>query len=102
MTSGLTPLPTTAQKALRTHYALVLATNTPNSASTLSAGFLKTVVLRVPALYGPRDLQVSGALIARANTIATPVQFGHGKAKHEWLYLESAALAHILAAKALP
>jgi sterol-4alpha-carboxylate 3-dehydrogenase (decarboxylating) len=81
--------------------ALVLAANIPNPTSTSSAGFLKTAVLRIPALYGPRDRQVSGALIARANTIVTRVQFGDGKARHEWLYLESAALAHVLAAKAL-
>jgi sterol-4alpha-carboxylate 3-dehydrogenase (decarboxylating) len=78
--------------------------NTPGSRTGSSNGFkgvLLTAVVRVPALYGPRDSRTSARILARAGTRATRLQLGNNEAKHEWLYFENAAYAHVLAAKAL-
>jgi len=84
--------------------SLTLKMNTPKSSEKESKGYqgmLLTAVIRVPALYGRRDLRTSARILQRANTRATRVQLGNNQAKHEWLYLENAAHAHVLAAKAL-
>lgn len=40
-------------------------------------GLLLTTVIRVPALYGRRDLRTSGEILKRLNTSATRVQLGN-------------------------
>lgn len=86
--------------------ALVRARSTGDTAKIALKGIdfhgsLSTAVIRVPALYGRRDLRTSGQMMKRANTRATCIQLGDNAAKHEWLYLDNAARAHVLAAKAL-
>lgn len=62
---------------------------------------LLTAVLRMPGIYGPRDGSVTPGLLKGTNKIFTRVQLGDNKPMHEWIYVESAAHAHVLAAKAL-
>lgn len=84
--------------------ALTLAMNTPDTRDSSSRGFegvLLTAVIRVPALYGRRDFRTSARLLQRVNTRGALTQIGDNKAKHEWLYFDNAARAHVLAAKAL-
>jgi sterol-4alpha-carboxylate 3-dehydrogenase (decarboxylating) len=65
------------------------------------SGSLRTVVIRLPGIYGPRDGQLAPGLLQATNTIIPRLQFGGNKPVHEWIYVESAANAHLLAAKAL-
>jgi sterol-4alpha-carboxylate 3-dehydrogenase (decarboxylating) len=84
--------------------ALTLAMNTPDTRDSSLRGFegvLLTTVIRVPALYGRRDFRTSARILKRTNTRGTIIQLGDNKAKHEWLYFDNAAHAHVLAAKAL-
>jgi sterol-4alpha-carboxylate 3-dehydrogenase (decarboxylating) len=62
---------------------------------------LLTVVLRLPGIYGPRDSNITPGLLEGANTFFTRVQLGDNRPQHEWVYVESAAHAHVLATKAL-
>ncbi|PSN59765.1 C-3 sterol dehydrogenase/C-4 decarboxylase-like protein [Corynespora cassiicola Philippines] len=83
---------------------LVREMNTPAALGHNSERFeevLLTAVIRCLAMYGRRDSRISAPILQVSNTAATRVQLGNNTAKHEWLYFESAAHAHILAAKAL-
>lgn len=69
-----------------------------------SAKDLATAVLRLPAIYGPRENQKMGLTsncILLTNTPGTRLQLGPNKVLHDWIYVESAAHAHVLALKAL-
>jgi sterol-4alpha-carboxylate 3-dehydrogenase (decarboxylating) len=68
---------------------------------TANGDALRTAVLHLPGMYGPRDRQVALGIWNMINTPMTKVQLGNNKVVHEWLYVENAAHAHVLAAKAL-
>ncbi|KAF4634488.1 hypothetical protein G7Y89_g3612 [Cudoniella acicularis] len=72
--------------------AEVLAANAPA---------LTTAVLRVPAMYGEKDDKTMTALLGMVKKGQHKTQIGNNKNKFEFLFVESAATAHILAAKAL-
>lgn len=65
------------------------------------ANRLRTAVIRVPAIYGPRDNLGTRQVFNVANTIVTRFQLGDNKPVHDFVYVESCANAHLLAAKAL-
>jgi sterol-4alpha-carboxylate 3-dehydrogenase (decarboxylating) len=65
------------------------------------AGSLRTVILRMPGIYGPRDGSIAPGLLQGTNTLVSRLQFGDNKSLNEWIYVESAASAHLLATKAL-
>lgn len=62
---------------------------------------LLTAVLRFPLMYGPRDQGISPSQLKIANTFMTRIQLGDNKVVHDFIYIESAAWAHVLAAKVL-
>lgn len=62
---------------------------------------LRTAVLRVPGIYGPRDTLGIPNLLKAVNTFVTRIQFGDDKTLHDWIYVESCAYAHLLVARAL-
>jgi sterol-4alpha-carboxylate 3-dehydrogenase (decarboxylating) len=64
-------------------------------------GSLRTVVLRMPGIYGPRDRKITPGLLQGTNTLISRLQFGDNKSINEWIYVENAASAHLLAMKAL-
>jgi sterol-4alpha-carboxylate 3-dehydrogenase (decarboxylating) len=72
--------------------AVVLKANGPS---------LRTVVLHLPGIYGPRDSNVGLNLMKMANTFMTRVQLGNNEVVHDFIYVESAAHAHVLAAEAI-
>lgn len=72
--------------------AFVLAANGPN---------LRTAVLCLPGMYGPRDRNIAFNLLNMTNTLAPRIQLGDNKVVHDWLFVETAAQAHVLAADAL-
>jgi sterol-4alpha-carboxylate 3-dehydrogenase (decarboxylating) len=82
--------------------ALVLASNHREPISNEGyGGYLLTTSLRFPGIYGPRDKMITGNFYSLINTPATRIQLGPNEAKHDWLFVGSAARAHVLAAKAL-
>ncbi|KAF2691702.1 NAD(P)-binding protein [Lentithecium fluviatile CBS 122367] len=85
---------------------LVLGSNTDATAVDFSdeadwRGKLLTMSLRVTGLYGPRDKTSIKDILSLVNTIATRTQIGPNKLVHSWCYVDSAANAHVYAAKAL-
>ncbi|KAF2749811.1 NAD(P)-binding protein [Sporormia fimetaria CBS 119925] len=63
---------------------------------------LRTTVLYLPALYGPRDKTGTLGLADMGKTpMMTRFQFGSNSVLHEWLFGDNAAHAHILAAQSL-
>ena len=62
---------------------------------------LATLVLRLPGIYGPRDRGISPGLLKMADSGISRIQFGNNEIVHDWVYVESAAYAHVLAAAAL-
>lgn len=64
-------------------------------------GSLRTVNLRLPGIYGPRDRTITPGILQGTNTVVARLQFGDNKSLNEWIYVESAAKAHVLAMKAL-
>jgi sterol-4alpha-carboxylate 3-dehydrogenase (decarboxylating) len=60
-----------------------------------------TTTLRVTGLYGPRDKTTLKELLAIVNTFATRIQVGPNRLVHSWCFVDSAASAHVDAAKAL-
>jgi sterol-4alpha-carboxylate 3-dehydrogenase (decarboxylating) len=82
--------------------ALALASNHRERVSTRDyRGFLLTTCLRFPGIYGPKDKMITGNFYSLVNSPATRIQLGPNKAKHDWVFVDSAARAHVLAAKAL-
>ena len=87
--------PSAYAKAKSASEAVVLWANGPS---------LATAVLCLPAMYGPRENEKTGiaiSFIRVANTFATRIQLGSNNVVHEWIYVENAAIAHLLAVKAL-
>jgi sterol-4alpha-carboxylate 3-dehydrogenase (decarboxylating) len=65
------------------------------------SGKLLTTSLRITGLYGPRDKYMIPEMLAVMKTPATHIQIGPNELVHSFIYVESAARAHVLAAKAL-
>lgn len=62
---------------------------------------LKTTVIRIPGVYGPRDKTMMLPLLNTLKEGRTNIQLGNNDKYFEHIYVKSAALAHVLAAKAL-
>ncbi|PQE07763.1 C-3 sterol dehydrogenase C-4 decarboxylase protein [Rutstroemia sp. NJR-2017a BVV2] len=73
--------------------AMVLAANNPPT--------LYTATLRVPSMYGEDNDKVMGVLLGGVKKKQHAMQVGDNKRTFEFLYIESACMAHIQAAKAL-
>ncbi|KAJ4356725.1 erg26, C-3 sterol dehydrogenase [Didymosphaeria variabile] len=104
---SLESAPTGYSKAKAASEKLVLQSNTSGTDRTNDDsskdlhGSLLTSVLRMPGIYGPRDSSIAPGLLKGTNTFITRFQLGDNKPLHEWIYVESAAHAHVLATKAL-
>ncbi|TGO35219.1 hypothetical protein BHYA_0166g00240 [Botrytis hyacinthi] len=72
--------------------AAVLAANDPPN--------LYTATLRIPSLYGKESLS-TGVLLSAIKKNQHKMQVGDNKRKFGFIFIESAAMAHILAAKSL-
>ncbi|MCJ1264612.1 hypothetical protein MMC22_004486 [Lobaria immixta] len=95
-------------KAKAVAETLVLASNKPVSdTSTTSAadptysGYLRTVALRTTGMYGERDPIVIHSLLKSFRGGGTRYQLGDNRNLFDWLFVGNAAVAHVLAAKAL-
>ncbi|KAF2478408.1 NAD(P)-binding protein [Lindgomyces ingoldianus] len=64
-------------------------------------GMLLTTCLRIGVLYGERDEKTTAEILKLVNTFGARVQIGPNNAVHDWVYTQNAALANVLAAKAL-
>jgi sterol-4alpha-carboxylate 3-dehydrogenase (decarboxylating) len=62
---------------------------------------LKTAVIRLPGLYGEDDDNCVGTLLGSVKKNQHKIQIGENKKHFEFVYVKSAYMAHILAAKAL-
>ncbi|KAF7502303.1 hypothetical protein GJ744_006146 [Endocarpon pusillum] len=62
---------------------------------------LKTTAIRVPGLYGPRDKTMMLPLLNTLKEGRTNIQLGDNSKYFEHVYVQSAARAHVLAARAL-
>ncbi|CAG8971117.1 hypothetical protein HYALB_00008594 [Hymenoscyphus albidus] len=62
---------------------------------------LRTAVIRIPGLYGEDDDNCVGTLLGSVKKNQHKIQLGDNKRHFEFVYIESACMAHILAAKAL-
>lgn len=78
--------------------ALVLAANNPKGENGTA---LRTLCIRPPAMYGERDMQMIHGALEQLKKGVTRVQIGDNSNLCDYLYVENAASAHILAAKAL-
>jgi sterol-4alpha-carboxylate 3-dehydrogenase (decarboxylating) len=90
-----TTAPSPYARAKATSAAAVLDANSPA---------LATAVLPLPGVYGPRESDKTGIVVSfarMAGTLATRVQIGENAVVHDWVYVENAAHAHVLAIKAL-
>ncbi|KAF2114616.1 C-3 sterol dehydrogenase/C-4 decarboxylase-like protein [Lophiotrema nucula] len=89
--------------------AIVLHANAPSpdshhisdDPSSSKQESLLTTVLRLPGVYGPRGWGGNFEFFDSANTFATRIQLGPNEVLLDFVYVESAALAHVLAAKTL-
>jgi sterol-4alpha-carboxylate 3-dehydrogenase (decarboxylating) len=70
----------------------VLAANSPE---------LRTAVIRIPGLYGENDDNCMGSLLNAVKKGQHKMQVGNNKRSFEFVYVENACKAHILAARAL-
>ncbi|MCJ1422453.1 hypothetical protein MMC29_000333 [Sticta canariensis] len=77
---------------------LVLEADEPGNESEKG---LRTACLRIPAMYGERDTQVTPRLLESLRKGETWLQLGDNSNLFDWVHVENAATAHILAAKAL-
>ncbi|KAI4274953.1 MAG: hypothetical protein LQ337_003559 [Flavoplaca oasis] len=62
---------------------------------------LRTICLRLPAIYGERDTQLIPGSLAVLRDGNTHMQLGNNKNLYDAVYVGNAAYAHVLAAKAL-
>jgi sterol-4alpha-carboxylate 3-dehydrogenase (decarboxylating) len=62
---------------------------------------LRTVVIRLPGIYGEDDDNCVGTLLGSVKKNQHKIQIGENKNHFEFVYVKSACMAHILAAKAL-
>ncbi len=79
---------------------LVRAASTPKQVGAKDwSGALLTCCLRAPGIYGPSDNMITPAMLAMVNTPGARIQWGSDDTKtHEWLYVDNAVSAHVLAA----
>lgn len=77
---------------------LVLEANDPGT--EIEKG-LRTTCIRLPAMYGERDTQVIPNLLGLLRRGENRFQLGDNSSFFDWVHVENAATAHILAAKAL-
>lgn len=87
---------------------LVLASNKPLPATSASSaadppysGYLRTLALRATGMYGERDPIVIHGLLKSFRAGETRFQLGDNRNLFDWLFVGNAAVAHVLAAKAL-
>jgi len=64
-------------------------------------GTLRTAVIRIAGLYGESDDNCIGTLLEAAKKGQHKVQIGDSKRHFEFIYVEKACVAHILAARGL-
>lgn len=77
--------------------ALTLSYNQPGSAPSQDyAEHLRTLSLRMPGIYGPRDGSITSGLLQGAHTFVSRLQFGTNESMNEWIYVENAARAYTL------
>ncbi|KAI4152119.1 MAG: hypothetical protein LQ340_003093 [Diploschistes diacapsis] len=83
---------------------MVLAANKPDVAESTSSGHigsLRTACIRLPLVYGERDLQAIPSGLAALESGQTMFQIGDGRNLWEVCSVENGATAHILLAKAM-
>lgn len=87
---------------------LVLASNKPRPAASASSaanpdysGYLHTLALRPPGMYGERDPILTRGLLKSFRAGETRYQLGDNRNLSDWLFVGNAAVVHVLAAKAL-
>lgn len=77
---------------------LVLAANDPGNENEKG---LRTACIRLTAMYGERDTQITPNLLGLLRRGENRFQLGDNSNLFDWVHVENAATAHILAAKAL-
>ncbi|MCJ1268804.1 hypothetical protein MMC22_008692 [Lobaria immixta] len=77
---------------------LVLAANSPGSESKKG---LRTACIRLTGMYGERDTQITPNLLGLLRRGENRFQLGDNSNLFDWVHVENAATAHVLAAKAL-
>lgn len=77
---------------------LVLAANSPGNKSQKS---LRTACIRLTGMYGQRDTQITPNLLGLLRRGENRFQLGDNSNLFDWVHVENAATAHVLAAKAL-
>ncbi|CAG8962035.1 hypothetical protein HYFRA_00014144 [Hymenoscyphus fraxineus] len=70
-------------------------------AKTKAIADIEVPVIRIPGLYGEDDDNCVGTLLGSVKKNQYKIQLGDNKRHFEFVYIESACIAHILAAKAL-
>ena len=60
-------------------------------------GVLFTTIICVPGIYGPRDTGITPGVFKLPNRI----RLGPNECLHDWVYVENAAFAYVLAAKGI-
>lgn len=77
------------------------ATSASSAADPDYSGSLRTLALRPPGMYGERDPIVTRGLLKSFRAGETRYQLGDNRNLFDWLFVGNAAVAHVLAAKAL-
>lgn len=77
---------------------LVLAANSPGNESKKG---LRTACIRLTGMYGERDTQITPNLLGLLRRGENRFQLGDNSNLFDWVHVENAATAHVLAAKAL-
>ncbi|MCJ1427687.1 hypothetical protein MMC29_005592, partial [Sticta canariensis] len=77
---------------------LVLEANDPGKETENG---LRTACIRLTAMYGERDTQITPNLLGLLRRGENRFQLGDNSNLFDWVHVENAAMAHILAAKAL-
>lgn len=77
---------------------LVLAANSPGNESKKG---LRTACIRLTGMYGERDAQITPNLLGLLRRGENRFQLGDNSNLFDWVHVENAATAHVLAAKAL-
>lgn len=77
---------------------LVLEANNPDDETGKA---LRTACLRLTAMYGERDTQITPNLLGLLRRGENRFQLGDNSNLFDWVHVKNAAMAHVLAAKAL-
>lgn len=85
-------------KTKATADTLVLEANDPGNETEKG---LRTACIRLPGIYGERDTQITPSLLNVLRRGENRFQLGDNSNLFDWVHVENAANAHILAAKAL-